>query len=280
MIVNFNLSLSQSVEMLFQQTFICCFSASPLKAGELSMSVLSMKEVRRLSLGFPVLDDVFPGLEFGDFAVLHDSGVSFMSSALSVRCQLPLARGGLDSSTVFVDGGNMFNPYLIAEIARGYGLDSRGVLEKVYVSRAFTAYQLSSLILEKLESVLKRRRARLLIVSDATSLFLDRDLPKVEARELFMKVCVKLSEIASEKQAIIVVGYFPEERSRQSSFFEAVLFGRCNVLIRLRKMGEILSFALEDHARINPFAKDFPVDSASLASFCGGVGFGENRSVL
>jgi len=268
------------VEVLFQQTFICCFSASPLKAGELSMSVLSMKEVRRLSLGFPVLDDVFPGLEFGDFAVLHGSGVSFMSSALSVRCQLPLARGGLDSSTVFVDGGNMFNPYLIAEIARGYGLDSRGVLEKVYVSRAFTAYQLSSLILEKLESVLKRRRARLLIVSDATSLFLDRDLPKVEARELFMKVCVKLSEIASEKLAIIVVGYFPEEHFRQSSFFEAFLFGKCNVLIRLRKTGGILSFALEDHARINPFAMDFTVDSASLASFCGGVSFGENRSVL
>lgn len=244
------------------------------------MSVLSMKEVRRLSLGFQLLYDVFPGLEFGDFAVLHGSGVSFMSSALSVRCQLPLARGGLDSSTVFVDGGNMFNPYLIAEIARGYGLDSRGVLEKVYVSRAFTAYQLSSLILEKLESVLKRRRARLLIVSDATSLFLDRDLPKVEARELFMKVCVKLSEIASEKQAIIVVGYFPEEHFRQSLFFEAVLFGKCNVLIRLRKTGGILSFALEDHARINPFAMDFPVDSASLASFCGGVSFGENRSVL
>jgi hypothetical protein len=280
MIVNFNLSLSQSVEVLFQQTFICCFSASPLKAGELSMSVLSMKEVRRLSLGFQLLDDVFPGLEFGDFAVLHGSGVSFMSFALSVRCQLPLARNGLDSSTVFVDGGNMFNPYLIAEIARSYGLDSRAVLEKVYVSRAFTAYQLSSLILEKLESALKRRRARLLIVSDATSLFLDRDLPKVEARELFMKVCVKLSEIASEKQTIIVVGYFPEEHFRQSLFFETVLFGKCNVLIRLRKTGGILSFALEDHARINPFAMDFPVDSASLASFCGGVSFGENRSVL
>jgi hypothetical protein len=280
MIVNFNLSLSQSVEVLFQQTFIYRFSASPLKAGELSMSVLSMNEVRRLSLGFPVLDDVFPGLEFGDFAVLHGSSVSFMFSTLSVRCQLPFARDGLDSSTVFVDGGNMFNPYLIAEIARSYGLDSRIVLEKVYVSRAFTAYQLSSLILEKLESALKRRRARLLIVSDVTSLFLDRDLPKVEARELFMKVCVKLSEIASERQTIIVVGYFPEKRSRQISFFEAFLFGKCNVLIRLRKIGKILSFALEDYARINPFTMDFTVDSASLALFCGGVDLGENRSVL
>jgi hypothetical protein len=244
------------------------------------MSVLSMKGVRRLSLGFPVLNDVFPGLELGDFAVLHGSGVSFISSALSVRCQLPSARGGLDSSTVFVDGGNTFNPYLIAEIARSHSLDSRAVLEKVYVSRAFTAYQLSSLILEKLESALKRRRAGLLIVSDVTSLFLDRDLPKVEARELFMKVCVKLSEIASEKQAIIFVGYFPEKLSGRSSFFEAVLLGKCNVLIRLRKAGEILSFALEDHAQINPFTMDLSVDSASLESFCRGVSFGENHSIL
>jgi hypothetical protein len=243
------------------------------------MSVLSTNKTRRLSLGFPELIEVFPGFEPEDFVVLHGSAVSFMCFALSVRCQLPLVDGGLESPAVFVDGGNMFNPYSVAEIARGYGLDSRAALGKIHVSRAFTAYQLSSLILEKVDSALRKRRAQLLIVSDISSLFLDRDLPKVEARELFMKVCFKLSEIASKKQVVVVASYFSDRRSRQGLFFEAVLFGKCNVLIRLKKSGGLLSFALEDHSRIEPFSMDFPVDS-SLESFHGGVSFGENRSIV
>ena len=120
------------------------------------MSILSADKLRRLSLGFPTLDDVFPGFELGDLAVLQGNAASSMIFAMSVRAQLPLENGGLDSSTVFVDGGNSFSPYEIAESARDYGLDCKAALERVYVSRAFTAYQLSSLILEKLRSVFEK----------------------------------------------------------------------------------------------------------------------------
>ena len=125
------------------------------------MSVLSAKKARRLSLGVPVLDDVFPDFELGDFAVLHGHAARFVTFVLSVRCQLRPNKRGLGSSVVFVDGGNSFSPYLVAEIARSNGLDSRSALEKIYVSRAFTAYQVSSLILEKLEPFLGRKRSSL-----------------------------------------------------------------------------------------------------------------------
>jgi len=243
------------------------------------MSILSADKLRYLSLGLPTLSDVFPGFELGDFVVLQGNAASWMSFALSVRAQLPREHGGLDSSTVFVDGRNSFSPYEVAETARDYGLDCKAALEHVYVSRAFTAYQLSSLILEKLYSVLKKTRARLLIISDITSLFLDRDIPKTEGRELFMKVCSKLSAMASEKQAIVVATYLPEERSRQSVFFEAVLFGKSDILIKLKRRGQVLSVALEDHPRIRPFSMDFTADQSSSRVF-GGVSFGEDRSIL
>jgi hypothetical protein len=178
-----------------------------------------------------------------------------------------------------VDGGNMFSPYLIAEIARERGADSKIALKKVYVSRAFTAHQLSSLVLEKLCFVLRKTQARLLVVSDVSSLFSDRDVPKAEARELFMKICSKLSEIASEKQAIIVVTYLPKTRSRMELFFEAVLFGKCTVLIRLRRKGRIFTFVLEDHPSIKPFTIDFTIDKAPL-NVHGGASFGKNHSIL
>jgi len=201
------------------------------------LSVLSAERVRRLSLGVSVLDDVFPGFEVGDFVVLYGDAASFMSFVLCVRCQLPPESGGLGSPVVFVDGSNAFNPYFVAEVVKSYGLDSRLVFERIYVSRAFTAYKLSSLILEKLDSFLRSKRAKLLVVSGISSLFFDVGIPKSEAKDLFKKVCTTLSEIAANKQAIVVGSYFPERKSKRGLFFEAVLFGRSNVLVRFKKTG-------------------------------------------
>jgi len=245
------------------------------------LSVLSAEKVRYLSLGVSVLDEIFPGFELGDFAVLHGHTASFMSFVLSVRCQLPPNKGGLGSSVIFVDGGNSFNPYLVSEIAQSYGLDSRLVLEKIYISRAFTAYQLSSLILEKLEPFLRRKRSKLLIVSDVTSLFFDRDIPKTEAKDLFIKVCAKLSEIAAKKKSIVVTSYFPERKSKPGVFFEAVLFGRSNISAKFRKRGKIVSFVLEDHPHVSPFSMDLPTaDYIPLTDFMEVQKFGKDCSVL
>ena len=232
------------------------------------MSLLSAEKVRRLSLGVPALTGVFPGFELGDFVVLRGHAARFISFVLSVLCQLRSNEGGLNSSVVFVDGGNSFDPYLVAEIAHSHGLDSRAALEKIYVSRAFTAYQLSSLILEKLELFLKRKRSKLLVVSDITSLFFDRDIPKTEAKDLFMKVCAKLSEISSRKNLIVVVNYFAERRTKLGVLFEALLFGRSNILAKFRKRGKIISFVLEDHSHATPFSMDLPAtDYALLTNF-------------
>lgn len=231
------------------------------------MSVLSAEKVRRLSLGVSVLDDVFLGFEAGDFAVLHGDNVCSLTFALCVRCELPPEKGGLSSSVVFADGGNSFNPYAIAETARSYGLDSKAVLERIYISRAFTAYQFSSLILEGLEPFLNSKKSKLLVVSDIASLFFDRDIPKTEAKDLFMKACSRLSEIAAKKRAIVLATYVPVRRSRQGLFFEAVLFGKSNVLVKLKKHGEALNFTLEDHPRVKLFSIDFPTDYAPLTAF-------------
>jgi hypothetical protein len=238
-----------------------------LKHEELALSILSAEKVRRLSLGVSVLDDVFPGFKLGDFVVLYGDAVSFITFVLSVRCALPPVKGGLGSSVVFVDGGNSFSPYSVSEIGRSYGLDSRSVLENIHVSRAFTAYQLSSLILERLEPFLRSRRAKLAVVSDITSLFFDKAIPRSEAKDLFMKVCGKLSEIAAKKQTIAVVSYFPERKSKQGLFFEAVLFGKSSVLVRLEKKGTVLNFVLEDHPSAKRFSMDFPTDHISLTAF-------------
>ena len=99
------------------------------------------------SLNMPDVDELFPGFAAGDFAVLYGSpSVISLTSLLCVRAQLPTQLGGLGSNVVFIDGGNTFRLYKIARLAQLHQLDPRQVLKRIFISRAFTAYQLTCLL--------------------------------------------------------------------------------------------------------------------------------------
>ena len=231
------------------------------------LPVLSPETVARLPLGLPLVDDVFPGFEPGDFAVIHGVSSNLVLFELCVRCQLPPAKGGLNSSAVFVDGGNIFNPYVVAEIARGYGLNPKEILRRIFISRAFTAYQFSSLILERLENAIRKFRSKLVTVSDISGLFLDRDVPKTEAQDLFMKVCGKLENIANERKAIVVASYGRRRGSSRSLFLETVLYGRASTVLSFKQSRGVLKFSLESHPRLKPFTVELRGNETRLTDF-------------
>jgi hypothetical protein len=101
----------------------------------------------RFSLNIKNIDSLFPGFMVGYFAVLHgSSAVQSLLSSLCVRAQLPYQLGGLETNVLFVDGGNSFRLYDVSAFAQTCELDPKEVLERIFVSRAFTAYQLTSLV--------------------------------------------------------------------------------------------------------------------------------------
>lgn len=231
------------------------------------MCVLKADSLKRLKTGIQLVDDVFPGFSYGDFAAIYGDEAFMLGSILCVRGVSPFEYGGLDSNVVFIDGGNSFNPYLVAEVARGWSLNPREVLERIFVSRAFTAYQLSALILEKLDKFLENCDADLIFVSDISSLFMDPDIPKTEAHNLFLKVCQKLGEVARNKRKIVLATYRPDKGSRRGVFFEAVLFGQINVLIKFERKYNILRFALLNHPELKPFELEIPTENMFLTDF-------------
>jgi len=232
------------------------------------VTALSGKYNRLLALGLPKIDDAFPGFQRGDFAVLFGHPICrTLSFLLGVRCQLPLRKDGLNSRAVYIDGGNTFDPYAVSAIAQEYGLEPKSVLENIFISRAFTAYQLTALIFEKLEGALKRYRSKLVIISDITELFLDRDVPKKEGMDVFMEMIWYLLELASRRRAIIVATCFPQRYSRRGMFLESVLFGRANTVIGLKESRGALKFVLELHPNIKPFTVDFPSNAVTMDMF-------------
>lgn len=241
---------------------------SPFSIPKSVVTQLLIHAEQVLSLGFPCVDRAFSGFRKGDFAVFY--GHPFcktLSFLLSIRCQLPRVDGGLNSTTVYVDGGNTFNPYAVSAIAQNHGIAPQSALKKIFVSRAFTAYQLSSLIFETLEDAVKQYKSKLVLISDLTALFLDRDVPTKEAVDVFGKVTVYLSEFVKRRDVIIVASYFPHGRSRRCFFFESTLFGRTGTVIRMSEIDGQLLFSLEKHSVLKLFAVDVLPNAVALEKF-------------
>ena len=107
------------------------------------------------------------GLELGNLVLIEgDLSASGFSHLLTVRSQLPAKKGGLGAPVIWLDGGNTFNIYSITEFSKNSGLDPEGVLKGIYLSRAFTCYQMSSLVLEKLWDAVEKFNSKFVVISD------------------------------------------------------------------------------------------------------------------
>lgn len=232
------------------------------------MTSLLTKIERTLSFGLPHIDNVFPGFRVGEFAVLHgQSLVKTLTFLLSVRCQLSTEEGGLNSTVIYLDGGNTFNPYAISAIAQQNDVDPRTTLERIFVSRAFTAYQLSALIFETLENALKEYGSKLVLISDIMSLFLDSDVPTKEALEIFSKAVSYLSELVTKRKVMVIASFFPYEQSRRRVFLESTLLGRASTTVGVQKSKGAVQFSLEKHLFLKSSVIDVESNAVTLERF-------------
>ncbi len=221
-----------------------------------------------LSFNISNIDDLFQGFSEGEFAAFYgNSTVLPLSLLLAVRAQLPFQLGGLETNVVFVDGGNSFRLYEVSRIAQLHQLDPRQVLERVFISRAFTAYQLTALILEKLKETVDRFNSRLVIISDMTELFLDEDISGKEASDVFNQLTRYLSRFAEENRLIVIATCLPQYDSRQNSYFRAALCGRANVVLSVRQSKYERRLILEKHPVFDLGFAGFPSEELTLDQF-------------
>jgi len=228
-----------------------------------------------LSFNMENIDTLFPGFMLGDFAVMYGlPSVLTLSLLLAVRAQLPYQLGGLESSVVFVDGGNTYRLYKVSRMARLHHLRPRNVLQRIFISRAFTAHQMTSIILDKLEEATAKYNARLVIISDFNGLYLDKDIQPDESREVFNQVTAYLSKFAEEKRVIALATCPPHYYSRRNAFFHAVACARSSVIISVTKKPSYpyaKQLTLEKHPLLKLGSADFPCENLTLNDFVGGA---------
>jgi hypothetical protein len=230
--------------------------------------VKSVQSQTLLKLNMPNIDDLFLGFEIGDFAVLYGTPTVLpLSSLLCVRAQLPTQLGGLETDVIFVDGGNTFRLYQVSRIAQLHHLDPTQTLKRIHISRAFTAYQMTSLILEKLKETINTHNAKLVIISDIAGLFLDKDIQGREAKKIFSQITAYLSTFAKENQLLTIVTYPPHYPSKRNLFFHTLTCSRANAVISVRQSKYGQKFILEKHPRFTLGQAEFPSENLILTEF-------------
>ena len=92
---------------------------------------------------------------------------------LCITALLPERHGGFGSRhVIIIDAGNSSDIYSCVDIAREVGLDIRDILRRIVVSRPFTIYQLTNLVINGLPDVIRKFDTKVIIISDKLHMFL------------------------------------------------------------------------------------------------------------
>lgn len=234
------------------------------------MQNLTVKQTTQQKFTFntPEIDFLFPGFTPGEFAVIYGSPViTSLTTLLCVRAQLPTQLGGLASKVIFIDSVNTFNPENIVRIARQNHLNPTNVRQQIFNFTAFTAYQLTSLIMDKLEEKVNNTNAKLIIISDIANLFLDSNISKEEAQKVYSQIITYLVHLAKKHQIIIVATYPTHEGSVRNISLKEMTLSKANTVLSYFKAPYTAEINLEKHPIYTLGTADSLAENMTLTSF-------------
>jgi hypothetical protein len=236
-----------------QRLFATLDSLLNTNAAETS-SLAGIPRAERPSLKFGIkeLDEICGGVCKSELTVLYGGKVcQAFAERLCVRSQLPVDDGGVGAASVFVDGGNTFDVYHVSEYATALYLDRDTVLRAIKISRAFTCYQLVSLIVDKLPMLLAEYDAQLVVISSILDLFLDSEVGLKETKHTVNYLSSSLVRLAREKN-VALIATCPTRSAGSDVLLRQFLTSRAQVVLRAEQRAREVRFTLEKHPSKQP----------------------------
>ena len=150
----------------------------------------------------------------------------------------------LDFRVLVADGANSFDPYLISKFARRENLSPKGLLQKIWVARAFTCHQLATLIRERLAPLVPPGAPSLIVVLGPCTLFFDEDVPGKEAVLLFRKTLAAVQEM-SQRGVFFLLSQPSSRLNRQRLFLLRELAGFADAVLKLKSSPDALQVVVD-----------------------------------
>ncbi|MDG6981487.1 MAG: hypothetical protein JRN51_10310 [Nitrososphaerota archaeon] len=201
------------------------------------------------SLGFSQLDSLLRPLTEGHLVVLCGVPASMVAELAAFRAQLPVELGGLDSTTLFIDGGNRSDPYLFSAFAKQKGIRPAAAMRRVASCRVFTFYQLAALVSEHLVRAADDYGTKLIIISDLLGTFNEPELDEREARRVLGAVEVGIEKV--KRQALVIVTLVSPSK------YDTIAASWSDTLVRLSPYGDSARAELVKHTDRAPGVATF-----------------------
>lgn len=217
------------------------------RRGQLPVKIQTAYELAaKLTFDIAAFDRLFT-LSVGDHVGIIGSRkhANLIVTRLWVRALMSQRYGGLAAKRVVcIDAGNCTNLYQCVSFARQYGMEIKSVLKSIVVSRVFTVYQLASLVVRKLQQVISRFDAKVVVISDLLKMFVDD--PQVtyrEARYLIQQIMKAISKLPKD---ILVVVSLCDSQNRYDklvlpTFSKRIEIEEERIKTRLFNNGKMLS---------------------------------------
>jgi len=143
----------------------------------------------------------------GKLCCLHGSNAVFQLS-------LNVASRGLAAGIpmTLIDGTNRFDLYYIAEFARRLAdrqppalrRSPEEFLQNIYVSRAFTCFQMEAVITDRLPAFVEKRRSPVVMIFGLLDTFYDEQAPLHEARAGLQRIIATLQALKQHNVALLL----------------------------------------------------------------------------
>jgi hypothetical protein len=231
---------------------------------------IALKVHKKLTFNIPDIDSIFPGFRTGDFAVLYGpKAVTSLLSLFCFRAQLPAYLGGLESNVVFIDCASSSSLLNINQRADLQQLGSQATLEKIHNMRVYTAYRLTTIIMEKLQHIVETTDAKLVVISDIAAPFLNDNVDDQEAKTVYNQIMSYLANFARKLHLIIIATYLSHESNRRNSFLQEITNAKANTLLRFTKTPYTKEVELEKHPSYMLGVADLTSENHILTDFIG-----------
>lgn len=228
---------------------------------------------RVLKTSIASLDEIAGGFRPSTTALL-DSDAQYASNLLHILCVRALAE--FEEEVIWIDGGNAIDPYILSALCKRRGLDRHEMLSMVNVARAFTAYQLASLIDGFLGEEARKSAPSTIIISSISDMFMDKDLRRSESQQLLRRCAQEIGRVTKESDAITVVTSHTPRYVKPDPKMMSLLSSAFDVHMQMRRDRSGISVRIPKEGRSTSFAP-VPWNQMVLNDFMGGF-YGEDRA--
>ena len=148
---------------------------------------------------------------------------------------LALAVLDLDEDVVLVDGGNVADPFALSSVCRRLRVRPRDVLPRVHIARAFTSFQMSSILEDALPRAVEEHSPAVLAVTCVDELYHDDNVKRDQATVLLGRALDRLRELTEAEELVTLLADLRHRPRRAVDRFSTLLDGRAHEMVALER---------------------------------------------